>query len=102
MMFKHKLMANDSPVPALKASREQFATLVQEHPWLIPATVALEVLPATATIHGYWKLRQLKKQLQIEKEHTKQRQLERFAPNHRHDGRPQLLADHPHHPHFNH
>ncbi|KIP00664.1 Transposase [Levilactobacillus brevis] len=65
MMFKHKLMANDSTGQAFKASREQFATLVQEHPWLIPATVALEVLPATAMIHGYWKLRQLKNSFKL-------------------------------------
>ncbi|WP_155392173.1 hypothetical protein [Levilactobacillus brevis] len=60
----------------------------------------------SSTGNGYdsWLLETsaVKKQLQIEKEHTKQRQLERFAPNHRPDGRPQLLADHPHHPHFNH
>lgn len=65
---------------ALAAHGAAWRTLINDNPWLIPATVALEILPATAMIHGFWKNRQLKKQLQIERERTKQLRINQYRP----------------------
>ncbi|AUI70792.1 transposase [Companilactobacillus alimentarius] len=46
--------------------------IIENNPWLIPATLAWLMIPTTICIHGFWKNRQLKKQLQIEREKTKQ------------------------------
>jgi len=94
MMRTHKFMLDDEP-EVFKEQREKFTTLVGDNPWLLPALVSLEIIPATVMIHGFWKNRQLKKQLQIEKEHTKQLMLEQPLPGRR-NGKPTLLAG-PHH-----
>lgn len=46
--------------------------LLQKNPWLIPATMAWVAIPAVVCMHGFWKNRQLKNQLKIEREKTKQ------------------------------
>ncbi|WP_057878245.1 hypothetical protein [Levilactobacillus paucivorans] len=94
-MLKHKLIT-DVAEP-LATHHDDMKALVTENPWLIPATLFMEVLPATVIIHGYWKTRQLKKQLQIERERTKQLQLEQLnqlRPGHHADDRPRPLAHH--------
>ncbi|KRN02714.1 hypothetical protein FD13_GL001709 [Levilactobacillus senmaizukei DSM 21775 = NBRC 103853] len=97
-MLGHRLPIN----PAAAISPEQRArllTLIEENPWLIPATAALQVIPAAVLIHGYWKNRQLKKQLQIERERTKQLRLQADEPDD-FAGHPRPL--HLPHPHFHH
>ncbi|WP_053083545.1 hypothetical protein [Levilactobacillus koreensis] len=90
MMCTHKFMLDNEP-EVFKEQREKFTNLVGDNPWLLPALVSLEIIPATVMIHGFWKNRQLKKQLQIEKEHTKQLMLEQHLPGQR-NGKPTLLA----------
>jgi len=92
-MLKHKCL----PAPLAQEDVHRFADLIDEHPWLIPTTVMLEVIPITVMAHGFWKNRQLKKRLQIERERTKQMQINRFRPG-QHDGKPHPLADHHHRP----
>ncbi|WP_203641522.1 transposase [Levilactobacillus andaensis] len=94
MMCTHKFMLDDEP-EVFKEQREKFTNLVGDNPWLLPALVSLEIIPATVMIHGFWKNRQLKKQLQIERERTKQLVLEHPLPGRR-NGKPTLLAG-PHH-----
>ncbi|QMU08674.1 hypothetical protein [Levilactobacillus suantsaii] len=64
--------------------------LVQDNPWLIPTTVALELVPATLLVYGFWKNRHLKKQLLIERERTQQLRLRQVRlggkPAHFHRG----------------
>lgn len=94
-MIKHKFIVDTDP-EVLQEHKEYFTKLVSENPWLIPATISLEIIPVSLMIHGFWKNRQLKKQVQIEKERTKQFQLERHSgcrPN----GKPRPLATHLHH-----
>ncbi|NLR09454.1 MULTISPECIES: hypothetical protein [Lactobacillaceae] len=95
-------MLKDKCLPAIANPINQedihrFTDLIDENPWLIPATVMLEIIPITVVAHGFWKNRQLKKQLQIERERTKQLQINRFRPSH-HDGQPRPLAEHLHGP----
>lgn len=104
-MFKDKFAVPQVSAEEMKAHRDRFSALIAEYPWLIPATVSLEIIPVTVMIHGFWKNRQLKKQLLIEREHTKQRQLGGCHHGHGHGGhchhgggKPQLLAG-PHHGH---
>lgn len=69
----------------IKAYHDDQMALLQKNPWLIPATISLTVVPMAIAIHGFWKNRQLQKQLKIEREKTKQMALEqKLAPkNHR-------------------
>lgn len=46
--------------------------VIEKNPWLIPATLAWITIPTAICLHGFWKNRQLKKQLKIEREKTKQ------------------------------
>ncbi|AVK62046.1 transposase [Lactobacillus sp. CBA3605] len=57
---------------ALATHRERVFTLVNKAPWLIPVTLTIELLPFAISAHGFWKTRQLSKQLKIEREKTKQ------------------------------
>lgn len=98
-MLKHNCSTIATPLDQTDA--RHLSELIDENPWLIPATVMLEIIPITVIAHGFWKNRQLKKQLQIERERTKQMQINRFRPGH-HDGQPRPLADHPHHGPFHH
>ncbi|XSE68956.1 transposase [Lactiplantibacillus plantarum] len=50
----------------------QVVQLFSKHPWLIPATTLLHIIPVVVGINGFWKLRALSKQLKIEREKTKQ------------------------------
>jgi len=97
MMLKRKSLATLTPACSPE-TRESWRALIQEHPWVIPATVALQVLPATVMVHGFWKTRQLKKQLQIEREKTKQLTLNQYRPG---VPRPLKQLAH-HHVHFDH
>ncbi len=94
-MIKHKFIVDTDP-EVLQEHKEYFTKLVSENPWLIPATVSLEIIPVSLMIHGFWKNRQLKKQVKIEKERTKQFQLEHL-PGYRPNGKPRPLADRLHH-----
>lgn len=60
----------------IKEHREFQNELLRKNPWLIPASIALTVVPMAISIHGFWKYRQLQKQLKIEREKTKQLALE--------------------------
>lgn len=113
--MKHKFIMDTMDPAEFKEHRERFSTLIETNPWLIPAVISLEIIPATVMLHGFWKNRQLKKQLLIEREHTKQRQLGGGNCHHGHcgghggpkghchhhpGGKPQLLAGGPHHDHM--
>ena len=50
--------------------------IVKKNPWIVPAVCAWMVIPVVVSAHGFWKDRQLKKQLKIEREKTKQLALE--------------------------
>ena len=50
----------------------QVVQLFSKHPWLIPATTLLHIIPVVVGINGFWKSRALSKQLKIEREKTKQ------------------------------
>ena len=50
----------------------QVVQLFSKHPWLIPATTLLHIIPVVVDINGFWKSRALSKQLKIEREKTKQ------------------------------
>lgn len=103
--MKHKFVMDTMDPAEFKEHRERFSTLIEKNPWLIPAVISLEIIPVTTMLHGFWKNRQLKKQLQIERERTKQLQLGGGCHHghmgqgghcHRHPGgKPQLLADDP-------
>lgn len=54
--------------------------IIRENPWLIPASIALTAIPLAISIHGFWKNRQLKKELKIEREKTKQLALGKPLP----------------------
>ena len=95
-MLKHKCLTAVA-TPLDQDDVHRLADLIDENPWLIPATVMLEIIPITVVAHGFWKNRQLKKQLQIERERTKQLQINRFRPGH-HDGQPRPLTEHLHGP----
>ena len=56
----------------VKAYHEEEMELLKKNPWLIPATMALSLVPVALGIHGFWKNRQLHNQLKIECERTKQ------------------------------
>jgi len=56
----------------MKKYNEDKLEIIRENPWLIPASIALTVLPMAISIRGFWKNRQLKKELKIEREKTKQ------------------------------
>ncbi|WP_204120649.1 MULTISPECIES: hypothetical protein [Levilactobacillus] len=104
-MLKHKFTMDTMDPAEFKEHRERFSTLVSENPWLIPTVISLEIIPVTTMLHGFWKNRQLKKQLQIEREKTKQLQLgggcqhghchgDKGGHCHHHPGgKPQMLAD---------
>ncbi|MFC6181143.1 transposase [Lactiplantibacillus daowaiensis] len=51
---------------------DQMYALLKDNPWLIPATLSMQVIPVALGVHGFWKNRQLSKQLKIERERTKQ------------------------------
>ncbi|MDT6979348.1 hypothetical protein [Levilactobacillus zymae] len=70
-MLSHHCLTSLTPAE-LATERKAYQDLIREYPWLIPATVAVGALPAMIAAHGFWKTRQLKKQLQIEREKTKQ------------------------------
>lgn len=72
----HKSMLDNEP-EVFKEQREKFTNLVGENPWLLPVLASLQMVPAAIMIHGFWKNRQLKQQLLIEKEHTKQLRMKR-------------------------
>ncbi|WP_203651974.1 hypothetical protein [Secundilactobacillus yichangensis] len=61
----------------------QRAEFVKENPWLIPAGLAIQMIPLALLIHGHVKTNIYKKKLQIEREKTKQLTL-------------QLQTEHPH------
>ncbi|MGA3510810.1 hypothetical protein ACE5SX_03995 [Lactiplantibacillus plantarum] len=46
----------------------QVVQLFSKHPWLIPATTLLHIIPVVVGINGFWKSRALSKQLKIERE----------------------------------
>lgn len=104
-MLKHKFTMDTMDPAEFKEHRERFSTLISENPWLIPTVISLEIIPVTTMLHGFWKNRQLKKQLQIEREKTKQLQLGGGCQHghchggkgghchHHPDGKPQMLAD---------
>jgi len=56
----------------MKQYNEEKLEIIRENPWIIPASIALTLIPAAVSIHGFWKNRLLKKQLKIERERTKQ------------------------------
>lgn len=56
----------------IKEQHEFQNELLRKNPWLIPSLVGLTVFPMVISIHGFWKNRQLQKQLKIEREKTKQ------------------------------
>lgn len=59
--------------------------IVEVNPWLIPTTVAVATLPVAVWIASRAKTRNLKKQLQIEREKTKQLMLQQGGgPHHGH------------------
>ncbi|KRK95165.1 hypothetical protein FD25_GL001546 [Levilactobacillus acidifarinae DSM 19394] len=72
----------------LAEKRQACYALVRDYPWLIPVTVAAGAFPAVVAAHGFWKTRQLKKQLQIEREKTKQLALRSAHPGKRSHLRP--------------
>lgn len=92
-MLNRKSLATLMPVPSPE-DRGALRELIHDNPWLVPSTMALQVLPLVVIAHGYWKTRQLKTQLQIEREKTKQLRINQYRP-----GVPQPLA---HHSHFHH
>ncbi|CAJ1185425.1 hypothetical protein FD33_GL001200 [Companilactobacillus paralimentarius DSM 13238 = JCM 10415] len=55
---------------------EESFQLLHDNPWLIPAILGCMTLPAAVCIHGFWKNQQLKKQLKIEREKTRQLNLQ--------------------------
>lgn len=61
----------------------QRAEFVKENPWLIPAGLAIQMIPLSLLIYGHVKTNIYKKKLQIEREKTKQLTL-------------QLQTEHPH------
>lgn len=62
----------------IKEYNETKLEIIRENPWLIPASVALMAIPMAVSIHGFWKNAQLKKRLKIEREKTKQLQMEQL------------------------
>ncbi|ETY75018.1 hypothetical protein [Lactiplantibacillus fabifermentans] len=79
-----------------QAHRAEVLKIVQDHPWMVPATVALHVLPIAIMAHGFWKTRELNKRLKIEQEKTKRLALKQVEHA---EGQP--MPHHPHH-HFHH
>lgn len=68
----------------MKAYNDASLEIVRKNPWLIPASIALTTVPLTISVYGFWKNRQLSKQLKIEREKTKQMALSKApAKNHR-------------------
>lgn len=63
----------------MKEYNEFQMKMVQENPWLIPATIALTTIPVAICIHDFWRNRQLSKKLKIEREKTKRLVLEPMA-----------------------
>jgi len=57
---------------AMAAHHAEINALIQKNPWLIPATLAWNILPIVVIGHGFWKTQQLRMQLKIEREKTKQ------------------------------
>lgn len=85
-MFKEKPFSVTPGVPPF------VGRTLHDYPWLIPISVALQALPAAVMIHGFWKNRQLKKELQIERERTKQLRLEQPATPPYPGGHPRPLS----------
>ncbi|CAJ1230164.1 hypothetical protein [Levilactobacillus zymae] len=81
-MLSHHYLTPLTPAE-LAEERQACYALVHDYPWLIPVTVAAGAFPAVVAAHGFWKNRQLKKQLQIEREKTKQLTLQAKAPTKR-------------------
>lgn len=103
-MMKRKFTMDTMDPAEFKEHRDRFSALIAKNPWLIPTVISLEIIPVTTMLHGFWKNRQLKKQLQIEREQTKQLQLgggchhgkccgKGGKCHHHPDGKPQMLAD---------
>lgn len=68
----------------IKANTDVSLEIIRKNPWLIPASIALTTAPLTISVYGFWKNRQLSKQLKIEREKTKQIALNKApAKNHR-------------------
>ncbi|AKP02251.1 hypothetical protein [Companilactobacillus pabuli] len=59
---------------------EKELEIIRKDPWIIPATVAWMAIPAAICIRGFWKNRQLKTQLKIEREKTKRASLRLSEP----------------------
>ncbi|RRK11393.1 transposase [Lactiplantibacillus garii] len=56
----------------ISTHHEQFLTILERNPWLIPTLTTLHVIPVAIAVHGLCKNRALSKQLKIEREKTKQ------------------------------
>lgn len=67
MMLTPKMIHND-----VSTHHEQFLTILEKDPWLIPALTALHIVPVVVAAHGFYKTLALSKQLKIEREKTKQ------------------------------
>jgi len=57
---------------AINQHHAEMNDLIQKNPWLIPATLALNIIPVAISAHGFWQARQLHLKLKIEREKTKQ------------------------------
>jgi hypothetical protein len=64
----------------MQKRNEKELEIISKIPWLIPATVAWMAIPAAICIRGFWKNRQLKNQLKIEREKTKRATLRLSEP----------------------
>ena len=59
-----------------KMMREKHLDFVKENPWIVPPVVALTTIPVAIAAVGFFHNRSLKKKLKIEREKTKQMELE--------------------------
>ncbi|WP_125764889.1 transposase [Companilactobacillus hulinensis] len=53
-----------------EADKERAINLISDKPWLIPATVLLEIIPVSIVAYGFFKNRRLQTKLKIEREKT--------------------------------
>lgn len=76
-------MAKKTVTIDLAKLASQRAEFVKENPWLIPAGLAIQMIPLSLLIYGHVKTNIYKKKLQIEREKTKQLNLQ-IQNNHPH------------------
>lgn len=87
-MAKKTLTVDFDQLSNFVDQREEF---IKDNPWLIPAGIAIQVIPLALLIHGHMKTSIYKKKLQIEREKTKQLALQLQAKGrckHHHHGQP--------------